>query len=1096
MASFFAKARERAEAAAQQLQAHASGGSTSNSTANAGSGGGGTSSATNSGSGFSYTGSVPHLLRQGLASVDPRYESNRQFHLLSQAVKSLNIDHEAAGRESKSLAKATFNWGQSHLPENREDGVGDEMLVDVADRLAYIWSEIGQLEAAHSQRSEQARSRLKRFERTEMELGARRTNRAKLKRELHALIPERAKASGASKAQELEKQLRDLNDDDQADEESLSRVKRESLREGYAIMFDSLAELGEKMAIVARYGKLLTQQISTEKSPFPATIKPRGDTIPLWEGASRTAEIRAAVAPALAAYRPTTDLPSVASASSGASNANSLGRADTVSYRVSHRSELEASNDDAHSATSPRNSMSGSAAPSLAQSQTQAQQPHALSTSSSPVATAGRERRSSSTSDHSARLDPSTANSGNTGHRLNLNPTVIPAPTLPPRPSASSGVGSGSSIEQPPRSPVASFGLPTSAEPASVAAAVQGAEAEGGFGSSPPGPTVAETGVVPSGTGGPKSGTLRPRRSSTNQRSASISAGAVAYLGPTGTYTHQAAQKLFGDAGTSLIPMQSITGAIDFVRRGTPGNAKMAIVPVENSTFGPVRDTIDSLLGIGNGDRHALDPSQGAKVHVIGETCLTIDHALLCGPKTYHHLLHLQGDSDPRAEIRDDTLSNITNVISHEQALGQCSHFLTRFLPQARKKAVDSTAAAASTAIEFEQGTAPGMSPSTISHVHESLGFSPLSLVVAIGPETTVEATGVRVLRSRIQDVLDNRTRFLVLASEPAETLLAQYALPTSLSRLYTPTAGAAVSNSVTRAMLRLHDPLSSDTAIEAGAISSGLTTAVSQVLEELARDQEVVVRKIDRRPAAFLTGPAEAASSSIWKCSYLFELQYASDATSAIGGAEARVKQMVLRLSTHGTASGVSSKGKEVVAGATPAPFVTIDHLGSWRVDSQTLNGDLPKQTTGSGAGAGGDRSPSNPFASPPVVPGHGPFALTPPASGSSSSMMPESAAHGAPVAPGATLSERERKEREAQQEAEEVRRHAAEARLSRQQQQVDLYGIPVATQNSGQTQNQQQQHRPTRLGGLQESQDEQPLEDEEDLPAYQAFDPSTQRL
>lgn len=80
---------------------------------------------------FMYSGAVPHLLRQGIAQVDPRYESNRHTHLLSNAIKSFNIDHEATSREAKALAKATYNWGQNHLPENREDSVGDEMIVDV-----------------------------------------------------------------------------------------------------------------------------------------------------------------------------------------------------------------------------------------------------------------------------------------------------------------------------------------------------------------------------------------------------------------------------------------------------------------------------------------------------------------------------------------------------------------------------------------------------------------------------------------------------------------------------------------------------------------------------------------------------------------------------------------------------------------------------------------------------------------------------------------------------------------------------------------------------------------------------------------------------
>ncbi len=171
-----------------------------------------------------------------------------------------------------------------------------------------MWHEIGKLEVAHSQRSEQARTRLKRFEKTEMELGVRRSNRSKLKKELHALVPERAISGGSTRAQDVETRLRDLVDDDQADEESLSRTKRESVKEGYAAMFDSLIELGEKMALVARYGKLLTTR-AYRKITFPATVNPRGDSIPLWEGASKTADVRAALASALSSFKPDLSLP-------------------------------------------------------------------------------------------------------------------------------------------------------------------------------------------------------------------------------------------------------------------------------------------------------------------------------------------------------------------------------------------------------------------------------------------------------------------------------------------------------------------------------------------------------------------------------------------------------------------------------------------------------------------------------------------------------------------------------------------------------------------------------------------------------------------
>ncbi|GAC95412.1 hypothetical protein PHSY_002988 [Pseudozyma hubeiensis SY62] len=1007
MASFFQKARERAEAAAQQLQAHHAASSTSK-TGDASASGDPAAPNSASASGFTYTGSVPHLFRQGLASVDPRYESTRQFHLLNQAVKSFNIDHEAAGREAKALAKATFVWGQHHLPEKREDGVGDEMLVDVADRLAFVWHEIGQLETAHSQRSEQARSRLKRFEKAEMELGQRRANRSKLKKELHALVPERAIAAGSERIQNTEKRLQDLLNDDQADEEYLSRTKRESVKEGYAAMFDSLIELGEKMALAARYGKLLTTLVPTDKSPFPATVKHRGDTIPLWESASRTAEVRAALASALTSFRPDLSLPSLPS-DSAFSATGSLGRADTVTYASSHKSELQ--NDQATTA----------------------------SAAAAPLAEPPSPRRSSGSSDRGDLLQSGLAASQNSGsgstQKLNLSPTALPAPLLPPRPQRGSSSTASDTLRSATANPFADSAAASAATSVPGSTAPQDEEHLPPPG--PPGPTVAETGVIPTGPGGPKSGTLRPRRSSVSQRSASISAGAVAYLGPTGTYSHQAALKVFGEAGTNLIPMQSITGAIDFVRRGTPGNAKIAIVPVENSTFGPVRDTLDNLLGISNGDRHAFRPEDGAQLHVVGEACLSVDHALLCGPKTYHHLLQLQGDTDPNAPIRDDTLSNITNVISHEQALGQCSHYLTRYLPQAKKKAVESTAAAAVTALEFEAGTAPGRSSTSIDHAHESLGFSSNSLVAAVGAEAAVSAIGVRVLRSRIQDVKDNRTRFLVLASEPLAALLSVNALPAAMSRLY---HASSVAGTTGRSLLSVRDALASDLAAEAGSYGSDSASVLDKLMVQLSQLGSVAVRKVDRRPASIGEASSDG-SSSVWRSSYLLELQYPGASASI---AEAKIRQLIADL-THSAATAAG--------GSAP-----VHYLGSWIVDAITLRG----QPTVSVSGQTPQRS---------TVTGSSSSSFSPSTLGASSQMT-----------------ERERKETEARQEADEVQRHAAQARFNRQQQQAELYGVGVQPSGSSAAGSRVQP-----MAGLEESEAEPRLDEEENLPVYQPLDPAS---
>src|SRR5438045_2339057 len=66
----------------------------------------------------------------------------------------------------------------------------------------------------------------------------------------------------------------------------------------------------------------------------------------------------------------------------------------------------------------------------------------------------------------------------------------------------------------------------------------------------------------------------------------------IAFLGPAGTFTHEAALKHFGVAAQSA-PL----GAIDEIfREVQSGNAQFGVVPVENSTEGVVNHTLDMFL--------------------------------------------------------------------------------------------------------------------------------------------------------------------------------------------------------------------------------------------------------------------------------------------------------------------------------------------------------------------------------------------------------------------------------------------------------------------------------------------------------------------
>ncbi|MGF1483716.1 MAG: prephenate dehydratase [Opitutales bacterium] len=136
----------------------------------------------------------------------------------------------------------------------------------------------------------------------------------------------------------------------------------------------------------------------------------------------------------------------------------------------------------------------------------------------------------------------------------------------------------------------------------------------------------------------------------------------IAYLGPEGTFTEQAAHKHFG---SSLMyePMRTIADVFMAVERG---EADYGVVPIENSTEGAVI--------------HALDMLAGTELKIVAESYLPIEHCLLSR----------------------SPLEAITVVHSKDQALGQCRDWLRRHLPEAQLIDCESTARAVQIAKERE----------------------------------------------------------------------------------------------------------------------------------------------------------------------------------------------------------------------------------------------------------------------------------------------------------------------------------------------------------------------------------------------------------
>jgi prephenate dehydratase len=182
----------------------------------------------------------------------------------------------------------------------------------------------------------------------------------------------------------------------------------------------------------------------------------------------------------------------------------------------------------------------------------------------------------------------------------------------------------------------------------------------------------------------------------------------VAYLGPVGTFTEEAAFRyaLEYDKGAELLPYPTILAVAAAVRSG---EADRGVAPVENSVQGTVTDTLDVLI-------HEEGMS------VCDELVLPIAHNLISKPGT--------------------AIGDVRVVYSHPQALGQCRIYLERALPQAELRASLSTAAAV---LEMERSQ---------------------EAAAAISTRRAADLYGAELLVEEIQDNANNATRFLVLATE------------------------------------------------------------------------------------------------------------------------------------------------------------------------------------------------------------------------------------------------------------------------------------------------------------------------------------------
>ncbi len=181
----------------------------------------------------------------------------------------------------------------------------------------------------------------------------------------------------------------------------------------------------------------------------------------------------------------------------------------------------------------------------------------------------------------------------------------------------------------------------------------------------------------------------------------------IAYLGPKGTFSEQAAFLQFG----SQIECQPQSSFDDVFRAVEAGAADFGVVPVENSSEGAISRTLDLLLN--------------STLKISAEISLRVKQNLL---------------------TKSGEMSGVSTICAHAQSLAQCQHYLNKHFPGLERIAVSSNAEGARLAAGD-------------------------SSIAALAGEAAAREFDLKSVASAIQDDPHNRTRFVVighLACQPS----------------------------------------------------------------------------------------------------------------------------------------------------------------------------------------------------------------------------------------------------------------------------------------------------------------------------------------
>ena len=183
----------------------------------------------------------------------------------------------------------------------------------------------------------------------------------------------------------------------------------------------------------------------------------------------------------------------------------------------------------------------------------------------------------------------------------------------------------------------------------------------------------------------------------------------IYYLGPNGSNSHNAMLNILKNEKINVenqIPLKSIKMVFESLLND---ENSICVLPIENSIEGIVRETIDNLAHIENSD-----------IKIQGEITLPIKHLLLS---------------------KGNDKSKIKVIMSHPQALSQCSSYLHKEFFSA----------------ELKETTSTSFACEEISKLNDET-------IAAIANETCASLFNLNILSSDINDEKDNKTRFYLLS--------------------------------------------------------------------------------------------------------------------------------------------------------------------------------------------------------------------------------------------------------------------------------------------------------------------------------------------